>query len=80
MSEQRPLIVGQDAGPASPYPLQMEGKVISGFGRGSKEVSEKIEGSSHTHTDTSTTSVQTHTDSLTTSSASRRPTSPSTPT
>lgn len=41
MSEQRPLIVGQDAGPESPYPLQMEGKVISGFGRGSKEVSER---------------------------------------
>jgi hypothetical protein len=47
MSEQRPLIVGQDAGPESPYPLQMEGKVISGFGRGSKEVSEKMTPSTH---------------------------------
>ena len=34
----RPSIVGPDAGPESPYPLRMEGKVISGFGRGSKEV------------------------------------------
>uniref|UniRef100_A0A8H7NF47 Riboflavin kinase n=1 Tax=Bionectria ochroleuca TaxID=29856 RepID=A0A8H7NF47_BIOOC len=37
----RPSIVGDQAGPEAPYPLQMEGKVISGFGRGSKEVSEK---------------------------------------
>lgn len=35
----RPRIVGDDAGPTAPYPLTMEGKVISGFGRGSKEVS-----------------------------------------
>jgi hypothetical protein len=35
----RPSIVGDDAGPTAPYPLTMEGKVISGFGRGSKEVS-----------------------------------------
>ncbi|KAM3509929.1 hypothetical protein MY11210_006119 [Beauveria gryllotalpidicola] len=34
----RPAIVGVDAGPEPPYPLQMEGKVISGFGRGSKEL------------------------------------------
>lgn len=34
----RPAIVGADAGPEAPYPLQMEGKVIAGFGRGSKEV------------------------------------------
>lgn len=34
----RPEIVGPDAGPEQPYPYQMEGKVISGFGRGSKEV------------------------------------------
>ncbi|KAK8147613.1 riboflavin kinase [Beauveria asiatica] len=33
----RPAIVGEDAGPEPPYPLRMEGKVISGFGRGSKE-------------------------------------------
>lgn len=36
---ERPLIVGPDAGPEAPFPLRMEGKVISGFGRGSKEVS-----------------------------------------
>lgn len=35
----RPSIVGEDTGPVSPYPYKMEGKVISGFGRGSKEVS-----------------------------------------
>ncbi|OLN86153.1 Riboflavin kinase [Colletotrichum chlorophyti] len=34
----RPLIVGPDAGPEAPFPLKMEGKVISGFGRGSKEL------------------------------------------
>jgi len=37
--EPRPLIVGPDSGPEAPFPLQMEGKVISGFGRGSKEAS-----------------------------------------
>jgi riboflavin kinase len=35
----RPSVVGPDSGPEAPYPLHMEGKVISGFGRGSKEVS-----------------------------------------
>lgn len=40
MSSSRPLVVGPDDGPSSPpYPYLMEGKVISGFGRGSKEVS-----------------------------------------
>ncbi|KAM0331606.1 hypothetical protein ACHAQA_003285 [Verticillium albo-atrum] len=34
----RPRIVGPDAGPDAPFPLKMEGKVISGFGRGSKEL------------------------------------------
>jgi hypothetical protein len=34
----RPSVVGPDAGPEAPYPLHMEGTVISGFGRGSKEV------------------------------------------
>ncbi|KAG9251459.1 riboflavin kinase [Emericellopsis atlantica] len=34
----RPSIVGQNTGPEAPYPLTMEGKVISGFGRGSKEL------------------------------------------
>lgn len=31
--------MGPASGPESPFPLQMEGKVIKGFGRGSKEVS-----------------------------------------
>lgn len=35
---ERPSVVGSDAGPEAPYPYRMEGKVISGFGRGSKEV------------------------------------------
>ncbi|KAL1897784.1 riboflavin kinase [Ceratocystis pirilliformis] len=34
----RPSVVGSDQGPELPYPLKMEGKVISGFGRGSKEL------------------------------------------
>lgn len=34
----RPSVVGPEAGPETPYPYRMEGKVISGFGRGSKEV------------------------------------------
>ncbi|EQL04009.1 Riboflavin kinase [Ophiocordyceps sinensis CO18] len=38
MSASRPAIVGPDAGPESPDPLQMEAKVIAGFGRGSKEL------------------------------------------
>ncbi|QPG94449.1 riboflavin kinase [Epichloe festucae Fl1] len=38
MGAQRPSIVGPDAGPEPPYPYKMEGKVISGFGRGSKEL------------------------------------------
>ncbi len=33
-----PLIIGASTGFEAPYPLQMEGKVISGFGRGSKEL------------------------------------------
>ncbi|KAK6850689.1 hypothetical protein PG987_000323 [Apiospora arundinis] len=35
---ERPRIVYTDKGPEAPYPLQMEGEVISGFGRGSKEL------------------------------------------
>lgn len=31
--------MGPESGPEPPFPLQMEGKVIKGFGRGSKEVS-----------------------------------------
>ncbi|KAJ2936949.1 hypothetical protein H1R20_g136, partial [Candolleomyces eurysporus] len=38
LSTARPLIIGPSTGPEAPYPLQMEGKVISGFGRGSKEL------------------------------------------
>ncbi|KAG7124438.1 Riboflavin kinase like protein [Verticillium longisporum] len=38
VTEGRPRIVGPDGGPEAPYPLKMEGKVISGFGRGSKEL------------------------------------------
>ncbi|KAG8169970.1 hypothetical protein KVR01_000715 [Diaporthe batatas] len=38
MGNTRPLVVGPAAGPESPFPLQMEGKVIKGFGRGSKEL------------------------------------------
>ncbi|KAI0539087.1 hypothetical protein GGR58DRAFT_264926 [Xylaria digitata] len=34
----RPLILYSDSGPEPPFPLQMEGAVISGFGRGSKEL------------------------------------------
>ncbi|CAK7201109.1 riboflavin kinase [Sporothrix eucalyptigena] len=34
----RPSIVGPDAGPEQPFPVKMEGPVISGFGRGSKEL------------------------------------------
>jgi hypothetical protein len=35
----RPAIVGPDAGPEPPYPVRLEGPIIKGFGRGSKEVS-----------------------------------------
>ncbi len=34
----RPSIIGPDSGPEAPYPLRMGGEVVSGFGRGSKEV------------------------------------------
>lgn len=34
----RPLIVGPSAGLEAPFPLRMEGKVIRGFGRGSKQL------------------------------------------
>ncbi|KAI9650616.1 riboflavin kinase [Ciborinia camelliae] len=36
--EPRPLIVGAESGPEPPYPLRMQGEVVSGFGRGSKEL------------------------------------------
>lgn len=38
MATTRPLIIGPSTGLEAPYPLQMEGKVISGFGRGSKQL------------------------------------------
>lgn len=34
----RPTIIGPDSGPEPPFPLRMKGKVVKGFGRGSKEV------------------------------------------
>lgn len=37
----RPTIVGNPDGPEPPYPLKLDGKVIKGFGRGSKDVSEE---------------------------------------
>lgn len=35
----RDAVAGPDAGPQPPFPLRLDGKVIKGFGRGSKEVS-----------------------------------------
>ncbi|KAI1880643.1 hypothetical protein JX265_000883 [Neoarthrinium moseri] len=35
---ERPRVICPDSGPEAPYPLHMEGTVISGFGRGSKEL------------------------------------------
>lgn len=35
----RDLVAGPDEGPAPPFPLRLDGKVIRGFGRGSGEVS-----------------------------------------
>ncbi|KAI5464638.1 hypothetical protein BGZ63DRAFT_412174 [Mariannaea sp. PMI_226] len=34
----RPSVAGSDSGPELPYPYALEGNVISGFGRGSKEL------------------------------------------
>jgi len=34
----RPEIIGGDSGPTAPFPLRMGGKVVKGFGRGSKEL------------------------------------------
>jgi hypothetical protein len=39
--EREPL-AGPDSGPEPPFPLRLDGKVIKGFGRGSKEVSRFI--------------------------------------
>ena len=35
---QRPSTVGPDVGPPKPFPICFEGKVIKGFGRGSKDL------------------------------------------
>lgn len=35
----RPTVAGPDSGPEAPFPLKLDGKVIKGFGRGSKDVS-----------------------------------------
>jgi len=43
----RPVIIGPDSGPEPPYPLRMKGKVVSGFGRGSKEVHPPLPPLSH---------------------------------
>ena len=39
VNAQRPPIVGADSGPEPPFPLRLDGEIIKGFGRGSKEVS-----------------------------------------
>lgn len=36
----RDTIVGPDSGPEPPFPLKLNGEVVKGFGRGSKEVSQ----------------------------------------
>ncbi|KAF7861768.1 hypothetical protein EAF04_007651 [Stromatinia cepivora] len=36
--EPRPQIIGAESGPEPPFPLRMQGEVVSGFGRGSKEL------------------------------------------
>lgn len=38
MNAPRSLVAGPSKGPRAPYPLRMEGTVIHGFGRGSKEL------------------------------------------
>ncbi|KAJ7654502.1 riboflavin kinase [Mycena polygramma] len=38
MATARPPIIGASTGTEAPFPLQMEGKVITGYGRGSKEL------------------------------------------
>ena len=34
----QPLIIGSSTGPEPPFPLQMEGEVVHGYGRGSKNL------------------------------------------
>jgi hypothetical protein len=38
----RDPIVGPDSGPEPPFPLKLNGEVVKGFGRGSKEVSNTL--------------------------------------
>jgi hypothetical protein len=38
----RDPVAGPDDGPVAPFPLRLSGKVIKGFGRGSKEVSVSV--------------------------------------
>ncbi|KAI1189717.1 hypothetical protein F5B17DRAFT_428306 [Nemania serpens] len=38
IADPRPRVLYPDSGPEPPFPLRMEGAVISGFGRGSKEL------------------------------------------
>ena len=44
--EPRPSIVGPESGPEAPYPLRLDGPVVKGFGRGSKEVRTRMSHSS----------------------------------
>ncbi|CCU77160.1 hypothetical protein BGHDH14_bgh00295 [Blumeria hordei DH14] len=37
-TQQRPQIIGDNSGPQAPYPLRIDGVVVTGFGRGSKEL------------------------------------------
>jgi riboflavin kinase len=37
----REPLAGSDSGPEAPYPVRLNGPIIKGFGRGSKEVSRK---------------------------------------
>lgn len=39
LKREREPFAGPEAGPESPFPIKLQGPVIKGFGRGSKEVS-----------------------------------------
>lgn len=45
----RDSIVGPDNGPEPPFPLKLNGEVVKGFGRGSKEVSTTFTSHIHNH-------------------------------
>ena len=34
----RNLTAGPDSGPVDPFPIKLSGKIVKGFGRGSREV------------------------------------------